>query len=249
MCIMIHTCIPCQYVFAYGYDRRLTYAYVSYKVVDMANKERERTRSREHTCKRLVDAAERLIARQGIAATSVEDITEAAGFSRGAFYSNFRSKKDLLFEVLRRDQARSTARFTAALDMSLPYEQFRAHVRALYATPSKDQDFCMSWTEGQMLGARDAGFQAKLAVLIAQRRDFVVRLIAQIYARAGRTPSVPLDALAMGFISLIEGVRLFAAACPDELPGDVAQSILAPLVDWALPQIAAGASGGAPCGR
>jgi len=38
-----------------------------------------------------------------LSAASVEDIAEAAGYTRGAFYSNFSSKGDLFIELLRRD--------------------------------------------------------------------------------------------------------------------------------------------------
>ena len=45
-----------------------------------------REASREQTQRRLLDAAESVIARKGLAATSVEDIAAAAGYTRGAFY-------------------------------------------------------------------------------------------------------------------------------------------------------------------
>ncbi len=209
----------------------------------MMTKRLSRADSRERTAQRLVDAAERLIARRGLDATSVEDIAEAAGFSRGAFYSNFRSKEDLFFEVLRRDQERTNARFARALDETLPLEQVQARIREIYAALYDDGDSFMTWTEGRMLSARDARFRARLADLIAQRRDFVVRLIEYLYRRAGATASLPLEALAMGLISLTEGVRLFVASCPHEMPRDVAESILKHFVDSATlrPPAAAGA--------
>lgn len=45
---------------------------------------------RLHTRMRLLKAGEELIASHGILGTSVGDITKKAGFTRGAFYSNFR---------------------------------------------------------------------------------------------------------------------------------------------------------------
>ena len=48
------------------------------------------------TRRRLIDAAQRLFARKGMEACSVEEIAEDAGFSRGAFYSNFDSKEDIM---------------------------------------------------------------------------------------------------------------------------------------------------------
>ena len=59
-----------------------------------------REESREQTQQRLLDAAQSVIAKKGLAGTSGEDIAAAAGYTRGAFYSNFRSKGDLFIELL-----------------------------------------------------------------------------------------------------------------------------------------------------
>jgi AcrR family transcriptional regulator len=56
--------------------------------------------TREETRRRLVDAAAAVFAEHGIAGASVEQITEAAGFTRGAFYSNFATKEELAIAML-----------------------------------------------------------------------------------------------------------------------------------------------------
>lgn len=62
---------------------------------------RERTRpTRDETRQRLLDAAAEVFARDGIGPATVDDISAAAGFTRGAFYSNFESKDALIFEML-----------------------------------------------------------------------------------------------------------------------------------------------------
>jgi len=44
---------------------------------------------------RLIESAGKVFAERGFYGASVEEITERAGFSRGAFYSNFTSREDL----------------------------------------------------------------------------------------------------------------------------------------------------------
>ncbi|MEO8888215.1 MAG: TetR/AcrR family transcriptional regulator [Jatrophihabitantaceae bacterium] len=51
---------------------------------------------------RLVTVATRLFAAQGYEATSVQEIVEAAGVTKGALYHHFTSKDDLLYEVYHR---------------------------------------------------------------------------------------------------------------------------------------------------
>lgn len=184
-----------------------------------------------------MEAAQRLIPRRGLDALSVEDIAEAAGYSRGAFYSNFKSKNDLFFEVLRQDEERTRAQLAAALDDALPPDQVQARLLQAYAALYKDAEAFMAWTEGRMLSVRDAKFRAKLATLMAERRDFAAKLLESLYKRTGAKPSVPLEHLASGFIGLIEGVRLFGASCPNEMPPEVAESILKLFADAVLQHV------------
>ena len=58
------------------------------------------SRRRSETQDRLLAAAVPLFAERGISASTVELICERAGFTRGAFYSNFESKDDLVRNLL-----------------------------------------------------------------------------------------------------------------------------------------------------
>lgn len=57
------------------------------------------TRRRENTRARLLDAAAQVFAEVGLEGASVEAICERAGFTRGAFYSNFESKDELFLKL------------------------------------------------------------------------------------------------------------------------------------------------------
>lgn len=64
---------------------------------------RPRTRpTREETRDRLLDGAARVFVDKGIGAATIEDICDEAGFSRGAFYSNFEAKDELVMALLDR---------------------------------------------------------------------------------------------------------------------------------------------------
>ena len=57
------------------------------------------SRRREATRQKLLDAAAQVFAEEGLDAASVEAICERAGFTRGAFYSNFETKDELFLEL------------------------------------------------------------------------------------------------------------------------------------------------------
>src|SRR3954451_20327664 len=59
-------------------------------------------RRREMTRQALIDAAADLFAKKGFNGASMEQIAAEAGFTRGAIYSNFGSKDELLIAVMDR---------------------------------------------------------------------------------------------------------------------------------------------------
>lgn len=61
----------------------------------------EGARGRERTKARLMRAAYEVFAESGLDGASVEAICDRAGFTRGAFYSNFSTKEELFFELVR----------------------------------------------------------------------------------------------------------------------------------------------------
>src|SRR4030081_301069 len=175
----------------------------------MTRKRLSREDSREQTTQRLLDAAEKLIARKGLDAASVENIAAAAGYSRGAFYSNFESKDDLFIELLRRDHQKATDQFNELRTAGLPVEEVQIRARDLYAHMFRDNESFMNWTEARMLAARDARFRVKLEALMSEKRAQIAKFIQYFYDRVGVNPVMSPEKMAMGFMSLAEGVRLF----------------------------------------
>ena len=197
----------------------------------MTRKRLSREDSREQTTQRLLDAAEKLIARKGLDAASVENIAAAAGYSRGAFYSNFKSKDDLFIELLRRDHHKSMVELNALRTSELSVDEVQRRASDIYSQIYRDNDCFMNWTEARMMAARDARFRAKLEALMAEKRAQIAAFIQYFHDRIGVTPSVPPEKMAMGFMSLAEGVKLFMMSDPTEMTTATAESLLTLFVD------------------
>jgi AcrR family transcriptional regulator len=79
-----------------------------------------RAEKQAQTRSALVDAAQTIFLRRGFTGASVEEISAEAGFTRGAFYSNFESKEQLFVELLKdrmySDPKRMAERRLADLD-------------------------------------------------------------------------------------------------------------------------------------
>ena len=69
---------------------------------DAASTRLDRRAMKERTRERLLDAAAVVFARRGIEAASLDEVAEAAGYTKGAIYSNFSSKTDLIAALMDR---------------------------------------------------------------------------------------------------------------------------------------------------
>ena len=65
----------------------------------MRSKTRD-VRNRVNTRARLLDAAADVFVEKGFSGVKIDDVVKAAGFTRGAFYSNYSSMDEVLKEVL-----------------------------------------------------------------------------------------------------------------------------------------------------
>ena len=72
-----------------------------------------RAEQQQRTREEVLAAADRLFVERGFHATSVDQIAQAAGYTKGAVYSNFAAKEDLFFAVYERRMERAVLRARA----------------------------------------------------------------------------------------------------------------------------------------
>jgi AcrR family transcriptional regulator len=71
---------------------------------------------------RLLESAKILFSQKGYYATSVEDIVESAGFSKGTFYFYFKSKEELFKSLVEEMHLNIVKRLEVFLERELPLE-------------------------------------------------------------------------------------------------------------------------------
>jgi len=71
---------------------------------------------------RLLESAKRLFSQKGYYATSVEDIVESVGLSKGAFYFYFKSKEELFKSLVEEMHLNIVKRLESFLERDLPLE-------------------------------------------------------------------------------------------------------------------------------
>jgi AcrR family transcriptional regulator len=152
------------------------------------------TRSRVNTRARLLEAAAQVFAEAGLDGASVEAVCERAGFTRGAFYSNFESK-DELFLMLAGSVADARVSAVRTRVAELTAEGAIAEgcdpvdlVQQVMELGGDDRLGVMLMSEIRIRAVRDAQFGA---AYLAQEREMVAS-IAQIIEDIAETGSLTL---------------------------------------------------------
>lgn len=136
-------------------------------------------RSRENTRTRLVSAAEALLAETGTARLSIDEICERAGFTHGAFYSNFGAVDDVLFALYERKTAEVLEGIAAARPRMRPGARVDDVADGILEVVQADAD----WFTLRVTFAASARSDAAMAASLREHGEQLVRGVAPGLAR------------------------------------------------------------------
>ena len=183
---------------------------------------RVRTRpTRDDTREKLFEASARVFEEQGIGGASIEAIAAAAGFTRGAFYSNFKSKDELIIAMLEDHVEQSIGRIRDLLERHKNLADF---IEALKTMGRSQQDPLgrspLLHMEMILFVARAEKRRPELAKRLRARRKLVADIIETTAKNSGRTTILnPAWAGAL-VLALEDGFRLHRLIDPETTPSD-----------------------------
>lgn len=154
-----------------------------------------REERRADTRARLLAAAAETFAEKGFHGATVEEITNRAGFTRGAFYSNFTDKDDLFLGLVDERLASDTAEIGARLNDADP-RKVVATLRGLGAERPPDEAWAMLATEFWLYAMRNPDVRPRLAERQRAERLAYARAIEAQFEPLG-LPVPALDLLAL----------------------------------------------------
>jgi AcrR family transcriptional regulator len=183
---------------------------------------RERTRpTRDDTRGKLFEAAARVFEEQGIGGASIETIAAAAGFTRGAFYSNFKSKDELIIAMLEDHVEQSIARIRDLLERHSNLADFIEALKTLGRTRQDPLGRSpLLHMEMILFVARAEKRRPELAKRLRARRKLVADIIETTARNSGRTTILnPAWAGAL-VLALEDGFRLHRLIDPETTSPD-----------------------------
>ena len=165
-----------------------------------------RDEARKRTRERLLDAAADVFKRLGYHGASLEAVAEAAGYTKGAVYSNFDTKADLFMALLDR---------SVEAEIATQVEQFAGKTidqvideleMVIDRQITSDPQWAVLQMEFWLVAVRDPGVRARLVAKAEPYRQLAGKMIDDMLAQEGRTApftgrdlGIVLNALATGF--------------------------------------------------
>lgn len=189
----------------------------------------ERTRpTREDTREALFAAAAAVFVRDGIAGASVEDICAEAGMTRGALYSNFANKNELVMAMIE-DHVQRSIRELERLDARAASP---ADFIALVESPERRRDSALDrgpvlQMEFTLYALRNPENRPRLAEHQQRWRTVIEAVVEADCERLGVEPPMPVEDAAAMILAMDNGYLLSEMIEPGSYaPGTFSRNLL-----------------------
>jgi AcrR family transcriptional regulator len=185
-----------------------------------------RDEQRAQTRADLLDAAARVFAAQGFHAASVDQVAEAAGYTKGAVYSNFSSKEELFLELLDRHLDQAIGLLEQLVFEVAPEARAERFAQEHQRLAVLDRDWYLLEAEFLLYAARNA--QVRDRVTARQRRTHQrITAIARRHLDDLDIPEevLPAGELARVLMATADGLTQ-AALADDEVAADAGRLLV-----------------------
>jgi len=176
---------------------------------------------------RLLDAAAHVFAQRGFSEATLDDVADAAGFSKGAVYSNFKSKDELFYALMTN---RINERVHTATDGIAQHtaagEQAVEVGRRLTEKLAQQPDWHLLFIEFWSRAVRDPQLREEFARHRRPVRAPIAELIQNAAADLNVELPVPAEQLAIAVLALSNGLAIESLADPEAVPPELFGTIL-----------------------
>jgi AcrR family transcriptional regulator len=152
-----------------------------------------RREKQQRTRKSLLRAAAKLFCKRGLEGASIDEVAQAAGYTKGAFYANFKSKEELFLVMLDERFAEELERLDRALaGTQEPQEEARA-AAVDFVHAATDQDWPKLYFQFVAHAARNEEFRQELATRHRAMRARLSEILERWKRGTGHASPVPIE--------------------------------------------------------
>jgi AcrR family transcriptional regulator len=178
----------------------------------------------------VLQAARDVFMERGYHGATLEQIAEAAGFSKGVVYSQFKNKADLFLALLEKridERADENAQIIEGLAGAEGVVALLEHVGTISrATPK----WGLLVAEFRVHAARHPELNRRYAAAHGHTIERLAGVLDTLYTRAGEQPPFPPHQMAEVIMAIGVGTELEQAANKDALQGPLAAELLARVI-------------------
>jgi len=171
-----------------------------------------------------MDAAFDLFADRGVNGSTVVQICERAGFTRGAFYSNFSTKEELCLALVRREAGRHLDALREAADSLRRFEadppreeRMRRALRAFLTASAQNPTGLLVRLEMQLHALRVPSFRRPLLLVEAELIRSITTIMEPVVADLGLHLTVPARRVVRQLYATYDRQAAAAMMCGREL--------------------------------
>jgi len=196
-----------------------------------------RQESRQLTRQKLIEAAEAEILRVGIQQASIRQICEAAEYTLGAFYSNFKDKDELLLEVveIHTQRAIEAMRAIVAENSSCDEEELLKHIGHWLRNLRMNAILSDLSLEFEVYANHNDAFRKQYNKTKRKWHVESAKSLEMLFAQRDLTPTIPVMQMAVGLAALWSGFLIEGSASKAESVDQVITLFLKALLDNASP--------------
>jgi AcrR family transcriptional regulator len=164
----------------------------------------------------LLKSAAKLICRKGITEASIDDVAADAGYTKGAFYANFKSKEEMFLVMLDEAYAEELERLEARLPgEGAPVEEVRESAEDFLSFVRSNPDWPRLYFEFVVYAARNPEFREELATRNRAMRERIAEVIRKWSAGFSAQPPFSYEAIAVMLFSMADGFLIQQLVEPD----------------------------------
>ena len=176
-----------------------------------------------NTADRILNQSMRLFLEKGYHGTSIDDITQAARLTKGAFYWHFKSKEDLLRRIMDEFEERFLDVLIRAVGevKGEASDKFEKYIRFNSAFAYYNRELCASFTAlaAELVGAHH-GIEPEIRRIYKKYQNFLSKLILQGKKQKVIKEEIDADLAALIIIAFHEGILLQWSMNRDEINGE-----------------------------
>ena len=164
----------------------------------------------------LLSAAEQLFCRKGLDGASIDEVTAEAGYTKGAFYANFKSKEELFLVMLDEKCAAEMERLDATLaGTGEPTEEARQAATDFIQSMTRDSEWGKLYFEFVAYAARNEEFRQELVTRHRALRERMAEILRRWSSAFADELPIPVEQLAAMTDFMTDGFLLDKLVDPE----------------------------------